>query len=272
MSDRIEIEQSCHVAMVWLNRPEARNAFDPELWEAFPEAINTLSQDTNVRVIVIAGRGEAFTVGLDLKAYGPALATGWSEGASAVAGRRETLQQIKHMQRTPSSLADSPKPVIAAIHSYCLGAGVDLVTACDIRLASEDAVFSVRETRMGLVADVGTLQRLPQLVPPAILAELVYTGRDFSAAEAREWGFVNSVHPNAAETHKAAHELAAEIAGNSPLAVQGSKHVLQATEAMSVEESLDYVAVWNSAFLHSEDLAEAVAAFLQKRPPEFQGR
>jgi enoyl-CoA hydratase len=271
VSDRIEIEHAGHVATVWLNRPDARNAFDPELWDAFPGAVQGLSQDENVRAIVIAGRGDAFTVGLDLKAYGPALASGWSEGAASVAGRRQTRAQIKHMQQTPSSVADSPKPVIAAIHSYCLGAGVDLITACDIRLASADAVFSVRETRMGLVADVGTLQRLPRLVPAAILAELVYTGRDFTAEEALDWGFVNRVYPNAAETHKAAQELAAEIAANSPLAVQGSKQVLRATGSMSVDESLDYVATWNSAFLHSKDLAEAVAAFLEKRPPEFKG-
>jgi enoyl-CoA hydratase len=175
------------------------------------------------------------------------------------------------MQHTMTSIARCPKPVIAAIHGYCIGAGVDLITACDIRLASGDALFSVRETRMGMVADVGTLQRLPRILNPGYVAELAFTGKDVQAAEAQDMGLISRVYADRDELIEAATELAQSIAANSPLAVQGSKAVLAATEHMSVDEALDYVAVWNAAFLHSNDLQEAVQAFLEKRPPEFDG-
>jgi enoyl-CoA hydratase len=162
-------------------------------------------------------------------------------------------------------------PVVAAVHGYCLGGGVDLVTACDIRLAAEGAVFSVRETRMAMVADVGTLQRLPRLVAPGHVAELVYTGRDIDAARACAIGLVNAVHPDVDALHAAARALADEIAANSPLAVRGAKAVLRAGEGHSVGQGLDHVALWNSAFMESDDLGEAVSAFLEKRPPNFRG-
>jgi enoyl-CoA hydratase len=180
-------------------------------------------------------------------------------------------RSIKKMQRTFSAVAECPKPVIAAVHSHCIGAGVDLITACDIRYASEDAVFSVRETKLAMVADVGTLQRLPGIVDPGALAEMVYTGRDYPAAEAHAMGLVGRVFPDADAVHKAALEVAHEIAANSPLAVQGAKAVLRAGEGRTVEENLEYVALWNSSFLASNDFIEATMAFLQKRPPEFTG-
>lgn len=266
----LTVEVTDLIATVWLDRPDHRNAMGPELWRELPDVMVELGADPGVRVVVIAARGEAFSVGLDLKAFGPALMAGLG-GDSGVAGRRETLAQVKRMQATMTAIARCPKPVIAAVHGYCLGAGVDLITACDIRVASRDATFSVRETRMGMVADVGTLQRLPSIIDPGRMAELVYTGRDFDADEALEAGLVSHLYPDQEEVIKAAHDLASEIAANSPLAVQGSKAVLNATRHMSVDEALDYVAVWNAAFLASHDLREAVTAFIEKRPPEFEG-
>lgn len=270
MSDVISVHHEGHVATVLLDRPDARNAMGPELWADLPRTIEALGTDDRVRAVVVAARGTDFTVGLDLKSFGAALMAGFGDDGG-VAGRRQTLAQVKLMQATMTSLASCPKPVIAAVHGYCIGAGVDLITACDIRLASADAVFSVRETRMGMVADVGTLQRLPRIVDPGRVAELVYTGRDFTAEEARAMGLVTHVYSDRDELRKAAADLAASIASNSPLAVQGSKAVLAATETMSTTEALDYVAVWNAAFLHSNDLREAVQAFVEKRPPEFDG-
>lgn len=242
----------------------------PELWTDLLKIMEELGVNTNVRAVVIAAKGDAFSVGLDLKSFGPQLMAGLG-GESGVAGRRETLTQVKHMQATMTSIARCPQPVIAAVHGYCIGAGVDLITACDIRLASADATFSVRETRMGMVADVGTLQRLPRIIDPGRVAELVFTGRDIDATEALEAGLVSHVYADRDALALAADELAHEIAANSPLAVQGSKAVLSATQHMSVEEALDYVAVWNAAFLASNDLREAVSAFIEKRPPEFDG-
>ena len=176
------------------------------------------------------------------------------------------------LQASVTAVAECPKPVIAAIHGYCIGGGVDLAAACDIRLASADAVFSVRETKVAIVADLGSLQRLPRIIGKGHVAELAYTGKDITAARAREIGLVNDVSADADAVLAAARALAAEIAANSPLAVQGTKAVLAACEDRSVADGLDYVATWNAGFLASDDLVEAMTAFMEKRPPTFTGR
>jgi enoyl-CoA hydratase len=192
-------------------------------------------------------------------------------GAAQVLVDCGLYQGVKKLQKTFTSIAGCPKPVIAAVHGHCLGAGIDLITACDIRYTSADAIFSVRETKIAMVADVGTLQRLPSIVDPGRVAEIVYTGKDFGAEEAKEMGLVSRVFIDSAATYSAALALAREIADNSPLAVQGAKAVLTAGEGRSVEENLDYIALWNAAFIQSNDFVEATMAFLQKRPPEFTG-
>lgn len=266
-SDVIAVELIDHVATVWLDRPDALNAMAPAFWNEFPAIIEALGQDDAVRVIVVAAKGSAFTAGIDIKAFAPMLA-----GTTAdVATRRQLYLKIKEMQHTFTTLAACPKPVIAAIHGYCIGGGVDLITACDIRLATTDAVFSVRETKIGMVADVGTMQRLPRILDPGRVAELVYTGKDFPASEALEMGLVSHVYPNVESLHKEAMAMAMEIAANSPLAVQGSKAVLRAGETMSTADALDYMAVWNSSFLTSNDLREAMMAMMEKREPKFDG-
>jgi enoyl-CoA hydratase len=161
---------------------------------------------------------------------------------------------------------------VAAVHGACIGGGIDLITACDIRLASADAVFSVRETKMAIVADVGTLQRLPRVIPEGHAAELIYTGKDIDAGRAREIGLVNDVLPDHDAVVAAARAMAAEIAANSPLAVRGSKAILQRGADLTVAQGLDLVALWNTAFIRSEDLNEAMNAFFEKRTPEFRGR
>ncbi len=162
----------------------------------------------------------------------------------------------------------APMPVVAAVHGYCLGGGIDLITACDVRFASPDATFGIRETPLGLVADVGTVQRLPRLIGRGHMSELLFTGRDFDAHEAERVGLVNRV---ADDVHEHAARVAVEIAANSPLVVQGAKEVLRLQEDMSTEAALDHMALWNAAFLHSNDLSEAIGAFLEKRPPDYTG-
>jgi len=266
-----------HIATVWLDRPEQRNAFAQEFWADLPEIMEALGDDTETRAVIIAAKGESFTVGIDLKAFGPMFMNGGvdpdldPQPTSEVAKRRALYQGIKRLQRTFTAVAECPKPVIAAIHGHCIGAGIDLITACDIRYTSTDATFSVRETKIAMVADVGTVQRLPSIIDPGRVAEVVYTGRDFDATEAEKMGLVSRVFEGGDATYKAAFELASEIAANSPLAVQGAKAVLSAGEGRSVEENLDYIALWNAAFLQSNDFVEATMAFLQKRPPEFTG-
>jgi len=276
--DVVSIERQATVATVWLDRPEARNAMGPAFWEQLPRAMAELSEDDDVRAVVVAARGPHFSVGLDLKALGEMLpaATGEDDGRSAgpsMAARAVAARKgILRMQAAVTSVADCPKPVVAAVHGYCIGGGVDVISACDIRLASADAVFSVRETRIAIVADLGSLQRLPRIISQGHLAELAYTGKDIDAGRARDIGLVNDVFPDADAVQKAAQQLAEEIAANSPLAVQGTKAVLRACEEKSVAEGLDYVATWNAGFLQSDDLVEAMTAFLAKRPPEFRGR
>jgi enoyl-CoA hydratase len=272
----VSVERRGHVAIVWLDRPEQRNAFAPAFWTEFPTAIESVADDPGIRAVVVAAKGPAFTVGIDLKAFGPAIINGSLDPAapppaSPVVQRAETRRLVKTMQRTFSALAECPKPVIAATHGYCIGAGVDLITACDIRYASVDTTFSIRETRLAMVADVGTLQRLPRIIDPGSVAELAFTGRDFDAGEAASLGLVTRVLPDAETTLAAALETAEAIAANSPLAVQGTKAVLRAGDGRTVDQALDYVALWNAAFLHSNDLGEAIASFIERRPPEFRG-
>jgi len=271
-SEVLTLERDEHVATLWLDSPERRNAMGPALWADLPGMMDELSEDDEVRAVVIAAKGPAFTVGLDLKTMGNAVASDGGGAQSEAARRKAALRGIKRLQGSINAVADCPKPVIAAVHGWCIGGGIDLISACDIRVASADAVFSVRETKIAIVADLGTLQRLPGIVARGHVAELAYTGKDISADRAAEIGLVNQVLPDADACHKAAHELAAEIASNSPLAVQGTKAVLKASEGRSVAEGLDYVGVWNAAFLASNDLTEAFTAFIEKRPPEFTGQ
>lgn len=277
-SDVISVAFDGHVATVWLDRPEKRNnAFAPEFWTDLPGIMDALSNDSETLAVVIAAKGEAFTVGIDLKAFAPMFMEGHVDAVdehqptSAVGKRVALYQAVRTMQQTFSSIARCTKPVVAAIHGYCIGAGIDLITACDIRYSAADATFSVRETRIAMVADMGTLQRLPRIVEPGRCAEIIYTGRDFGAEEALEVGLVSRVFPDRDATYEASMAVAVEIAANSPLAVQGAKAVLGAGEGMSVEEGLDHIALWNAAFLQSNDFLEATTAFLQKRPPKFTG-
>jgi enoyl-CoA hydratase len=268
----LTVERDEHVVTLWLDRPEQRNALGADFWRDMPLVMEELSDDPDVRAVVIAAKGPAFTVGLDLKNTGLlAAAPDPNRSGSGAAKRSAAYKEVKRVQAAINAVADCPKPTIAVTHGWCIGGGVDLITACDIRIASADTTFSVRETKIAIVADLGTLQRLPGIVGKGHLAELVYTGKDISAARAAEIGLVNQVYPDAETALKAARELAAEIAANSPLAVQGAKAVMRAGEGRPVSDGLDYVALWNSAFLGSNDLMEAMAAFMEKRPPKFTG-
>jgi enoyl-CoA hydratase len=266
----ITIERDGHVATVWLDSPERRNALGPAFFVELKEAFVDFAGDDDVWCVVVGARGPAFTVGLDLKASN--IVTGGAEEAPSETVRRKRMYlEIKSMQSAVTAVADCPKPVIAAVHGWCIGGGIDLICACDIRLASADARFSVRETRVAIVADLGTLQRLPGILTRGHAAELAFTGKDIDAARAREIGLVNDVYDDPDALHAAAQALAGEITANSPLAVQGVKQVLKGGSGDPVLDSLDYVAVWNAAFMGSDDLDEAMSAFRERRPPKFTG-
>ena len=270
----LTIERNDAVATVWLDRPEARNAMGEDLWRDLPKAMKLVSDDPGVRVVVVAAKGPHFSVGLDLKAMGGLLsgtATAGGERTSAAVRARAARDDVLRLQASITAVAQCSKPVIAAVHGYCIGGGVDLIAACDIRLASADAIFSVREAKVAIVADLGSLQRLPSIIGAGHVAELAFTGKDISAERAKAIGLVNDVAADAEGVLKAAYELADEIAANSPLAVQGTKAVLTANEGRTVAEGLDYVATWNAGMLGSNDLVEAMTAFMERRPPTFSG-
>jgi Delta3,5-Delta2,4-dienoyl-CoA isomerase len=269
-SEVLTLEVDGHVATLWLDREEARNAMGSALWRDLPLAAAAVANDSNVRVLIIAAKGPHFTVGLDLKEFGGGFASG-SKSSSKAASSAQAYKAVREMQASVTSIAQLNVPVIAAVHGYCIGGGVDLISACDIRLCANDATFSVRETKIAIVADLGSLQRLPTIINAGHLAELAYTGKDVNASRALEIGLVNAVYADGAELLAGARALALEIAQNSPLAVQGTKAVLAANDGRSVDEGLEFVARWNTMYLQSNDLREAMMAFMEKRPPVFNG-
>lgn len=271
VSEVFGVERDGHVATLWLDSPERRNAMGPDFFADLPALMAELSDDDAVRAVVIAAKGPAFTVGLDLKTMGGTLTGGAGAEDSKAASARRFYREVQRLQRAIDAVADCPKPTIAAVHGWCIGGGIDLITATDIRLCAADATFSVRETKMAIVADLGTLQRLPRVIAKGHAAELAFTGKDVDADHALRIGLVNDVLPDVDALHKAAHDMAAEIAANSPVAVQGAKQVLRASEDRTVAEGLDYAAAWNAGHLQSNDLIEAMTAFMEKRPPQFTG-
>lgn len=267
MPNTVSVASADHVTTVTLESTTMPPAFFADVEEAF----RAIARDPDVRAVVVRGAGKAFSYGLDLAAAAGELGPHLMGGGKAAA-RSELLATIRRLQASFDAVAACPVPVIAAIHAHCIGGGVDLAAACDIRLASRDAKFSVRETKIAIVADLGSLQRLPAIIGKGHVRELAFTGKDIDAERAKAIGLVNEVYEDRAALDAAARAMALEIAANPPLTVRGVKDVLAFGEGKTVAEGLAYVAAWNAAFLASEDLEEAIGAFLQKRAPVFRGR
>lgn len=268
--ESLTVEVKDHVAQVTLIGPGKGNAMGPAFWAEMPAVFADLDADPDVRAIVLTGSGRNFSYGLDLVAMGDTLSATMSGGPSA-RPRMDFHAKLKRMQQSITAVADCRTPTVAAVHGWCIGGGVDLISAVDIRYASADAKFSVREVKLSIVADVGSLARLPYILSDGHLRELALTGKDIDAARAEKIGLVNDVYPDPAATLAAAHATAAEIAANSPLVVHGIKDVLDEQRTADVAASLRYVAAWNSAFLPSKDLTEGISAMFAKRKPEYTG-
>ncbi|KZE34206.1 enoyl-CoA hydratase [Crenobacter luteus] len=254
----LEVARHGAVACVTLNRPRQANALDATLWRELREAMEWCDRSADVRAVVLAGHGRHFCAGLDL-----AMLAGLSARIADPCGgrqREKLLAEIEALQASVNSLEACRKPVIAAVHGACVGGGLDIALAADIRYASEDAFFGVREVAMGMVADVGTLQRLPRVVGEGVAREWAYTGRDVTAAEAFAAKLVNRLAADRDAVVAAALDTASQIAARSPLAVRGTKRVLNYSRDHGVRDGLAFVAQWNAAMLLSEDLAAAATA------------
>ncbi|XP_028137611.2 delta(3,5)-Delta(2,4)-dienoyl-CoA isomerase, mitochondrial [Diabrotica virgifera virgifera] len=251
---------------VKLNRPEKRNAFNHQMWLDIKDCFKKISDDENCRTVVLSGEGKLFTAGIDLSSF-------MEQGAEAglhedpVRKAKVLFKIIQLYQESMSSLELCKKPVLAAIHSACIGAGVDLITAADIRYCTKDAYFQVKEVEVGLAADVGSLQRLPKVIgSDSLTRELCYTARKMHADEALTCGLVSRVFGNQGELIQGAIDVAEDIAKKSPVAVQATKQSLIFSRDHSVQEGLDHIKFLNQLNLQSEDIVKAATAQLTKDP------
>ncbi len=269
----VRLEATGPIAEVILDRPDKLNAMAPSFFDQIRQAFERVDQEDTIRVAILRAEGRHFTAGLDLKAAANNVLSPDADAAtSPVTANTRLYRLIRDWQNSISAAERCRKPVIAAVHGYCIGGGVDLTTACDIRLCTADATFSIHETKLAMVADIGTLQRITAIVGKGMAREMAFTGKQITAEHAERCGLVNAVYVDQNSLLAGARAMAEEIAANSPLAVQGTKQVLQYSEEHTIDEGLDHVAHWNASFLHSQDLVEAMTAYMEKRPPVFQGR
>lgn len=267
----LKVQRNKDVAEVALIGPGKGNAMGPDFWREMPEVFSALDRDEEVRAIIIRGEGDNFSYGLDLAAMMGDLGSHFGAGENLAGERTRLLDLVGDMQKAFDNIAACRKPVIAAIHGWCIGGGLDLIAACDIRLCSAEARFSLREVKVAIVADLGSLQRLPRIIGEGATRELAFTGKDIAASRALQIGLVSDVYETPGAALDEARKLAREIADNPPLVVQGVKRVMNYCADKSVADGLGYVAVWNSAFLQSADLVEAMTAFRERRAPQFKG-
>ncbi|XP_062207946.1 delta(3,5)-Delta(2,4)-dienoyl-CoA isomerase, peroxisomal-like [Phragmites australis] len=261
-------DPSAAVYEVRLNRPAQRNALSPAAFAEIPRAMALLDRLPSARAVVLSAAGPHFCAGIELGGPGNPLTTA-SAGADPAAAAEGLRRKILEMQAALTALEQCRKPVIAAVHGACVGGGVDIVAACDIRYCSRDATFVVKEVDMAIVADLGALQRLPRIIGYGNAAELALTGRKITAMEAKEMGLVSKVFNSKQELDAGVAKIAREIAEKSAWAVMGTKAVLLRSRDVTVEQGLEHVATWNAAMLRSNDLKEAIKAFLEKRKPVF---
>lgn len=264
---RFTVTRDGHVTTVELIGPGGKPVMDSAFFAEIGDLFRDLDRDDETRVVILKGTRGNFSYGLDLGSAAALFGHFVTEQNATTRG--QFLETARVWQSALTAVAKCSKPTIAAIEGWCLGGGVDLASACDIRIASADAKLSIREIKIAIVADLGSLQRLVGIIGDGHLRQLALTGEDIDAARAQQIGLVNDVYADADALMGAARELAATIAANSPLTTRGIKDVLDVERGPRVEAGLRYVAAWNSAFLASDDLMEAFAAAAEGRPPTF---
>lgn len=257
-----------NIAHLVMKRPEKRNAMNEAFWRELPEIVRKIDAEASARVIVISSTGPHFTAGIDLAMLATALV---DDGSMDHRMQRplKFLDLVKQLQDTFTALEQCRIPVLAAIQGGCIGGGVDLITACDLRYATKDAYFTIQEINIGMTADVGTFPRIVKLMPEGVVRELAYTGRKLTAIEAHGFGLVNQVFEDQAEMLEGVMKIAAEIAAKSPNAIIGSKRIITYARDHSTADTLDFIGVWNMSMLMPEEIMEAVGAGQQKRAAKF---
>ena len=253
------------IAHLVLNRPEALNTMNPVFWRELHQILSQLHAQGTARVLVISSTGKHFSAGMDLQAFGGPI----TMDDNSAEGRAAMYDLLTDMQHTFTLLEELRMPVIAAIQGGCIGGAVDMVTACCLRYCSADAYFCVQEINIGMVADVGTLQRLPKLLPMALVKELAYTGRRLGAEKALAWGLINDILPTHQETVAAAMQTAQEIASKPPVAIWGSKQVLHYARDHTVAEGLQQMGWLQGAIWSNANVREAIHAMKEKRSANF---
>jgi len=267
-----EVDVEDQVAHVRLSRPDALNTMTPDFWRELPEIVTGISDDASARVIVLSSTGRHFSAGMDLAVFGNGGSSSLGSGGSEVEpGRRHarTRSHARLLQWSFTAIEKARVPVIAAVQGGVIGGAVDLVTACDLRYASEDAFFCVQEINLGMTADVGTLQRLGKVVPEGFAREMAFTGRRVPAQRAYEVGLVQEVYADHESLLEGALDTAREIAAHSPLAVWGTKVAMNYARDHTVDDALEQIATWQAGMFQPADMAEAFTAKLEQRPPVY---
>ncbi|HAQ42467.1 MAG: enoyl-CoA hydratase [Acidimicrobiaceae bacterium] len=265
-----DVETKDDIAHIRMIRPDKANSMIPEFWDELPQIVNQLSDGNDARAIVLSAEGRHFCSGMDLSVFADNNDVSVQSNAKHISRQRASFRTTAlQLQRTFSCLEESRLPVLSAIQGACIGGGIDMVSATDLRYATKDAFFCIQEINIGMTADVGTLQRMPKLVPEGVVRELAYTGRNMSASEAKERGFVNEIYEDQDAMDDAVLEIAKEIASKSPMAIWGTKQTLNYGRDHSVADSLEYIATWNAAMFDPDDMAEAFMAQTENRDAEF---
>ena len=259
-----------HICSLVLNRPNELNTMTRDFWVELGDALEEINRDSEVRVVVLSSTGKHFCAGMDLSAFSNGVDDIPDDKKPDHARVGEVLYRTaKELQGYISKLEEIRVPVIAAVHGGVIGGALDLITACDMRFASNDAFFCIQEINIGMAADVGTLQRLPKIIPDAKMREMAYTGRRMLADEAKDSGLVGEVYETQDQMLDAVHKLAAEIASKSPVAIYGLKAVMNYSRDHNVSDSLDFNALWSGAMLSQADMTEAMTAQMEKRDANF---
>ena len=265
-----QVSVSNHVANLVLSRPDELNTMSRDFWVELGDVLEEINRNSDIRVVVMSSTGKHFCAGMDLNAFANGVDNIPDDKKPDDARIGEAVYRVaKELQEYISTLEKIRVPVIAAIQGGCIGGAVDLVTACDIRLASNDAFFCIQEINIGMAADVGTLQRLPRIIPDSKMREMAYTGRRMYAEEAKDTGLVSDTFESQEKLIDAANKLANEIASKSPVAIYGLKAVMNYSRDHTVSESLEYNALWSGAMLSQKDMAEAMTANMEKREATF---